>query len=395
MQRLKATRTLRELTSSVPASRGASRQAESLVPAGGRELGQLAGAAVHEPPQHDAEQLAGGLAVGLQGEEPVALPRKHGELGALAPRGVQPRHVVPDPVDQHVAVAGRDEHRREGDGVQRGAARPERVRQRVVPARPRRQRQAPHLVGQGQRQEHVGRAGRLRRRPPLAAEVRVEQGATGDARRAGGEAPRPDAHGHVVRDVGAGRVAGHEHAAEVRRLGEPRVGGRRGLGAQPGEEALGVVQRRGEAVLRGEAVVGGEHDGGQLGGEAEARGVELGHGEAADAEAAAVEVDEHGELLGAVGRHEHAEAEVVGLVVDDVLPSDRCWRVGRGHGRVAGRTSGDWARLTEPSLRSCTRPSKSSTTCGGGFSAETSDAGEVVDDMVWYTDRERILLAMR
>jgi len=40
-----------------------------------------------------------------------------------------------------------------------------------------------------------------------------------------------------------------------------------------------------------------------------------------------VEVDDHGELLSAgERRHEHSEAEVVGLVVDDVLPSDRWWR---------------------------------------------------------------------
>ena len=201
---------------------------------------------MHKSPD-DPDELVGGLAAGLPDEEPVALPREHGELGALVPRGVQPRCVLPDPVDQHVAVAGRDEHRREGDGVQRGAVRPERVRQRVVPARPRRQREAPHLVGHGQRQVNVVRAGRLRRRPLLAAEERVQQDAPGDARRAGGEGTRPDAHDRVVRDVAAGRVAGHEHAAEVRRLGEPQVGGRRGLGAQPGEDALGVVQRRGEA----------------------------------------------------------------------------------------------------------------------------------------------------
>ena len=279
---------------------------------------------MYERPQHDTDHFAGDLVIVLHGEERVPLPR---ELGALVPRGVQPRHVVPDPVDQHVAVAGHDEQWREGDGVQRGAVRPERVRQRVVPARPRRQREAPHLVGHGQRQVNVVRAGRLRRRPLLAAEERVQQDAPGDARRAGGEGTRPDAHDRVVRDVAAGRVAGHEHAAEVRRLGEPQVGGRRGLGAQPGEEGIGVVMRRGEAVLRGEAVVDGEHDSGQLAGETEAGGVELGRGEAVDDEAAAVEVDDHGELLGAgERRHEHSEAEVVGLVVDDVLPSDRWWR---------------------------------------------------------------------
>ena len=89
-------------------------------------------------------------------------------------------------------------------------------------------------------------------------------------------------------------------------------------------------------MLGGQAVVGGEHDGGERGGEAKAGGVEVGLREAAHAKAAAVEVDQHRDLPRSGGRHEHAEAKVVGLVVDDVLPSDCARRVGRGQRRAVG-----------------------------------------------------------
>lgn len=72
----------------------------------------------------------------------------------------------------------------------------------------------------------------------------------------------------MVRDVRAGRVARDEHAAEVRRPDEVRVR-RGGLAAQPGKEGFDVVERSGMAVLGREAVVYGEHDGRELGGEAE------------------------------------------------------------------------------------------------------------------------------
>ncbi|KAG0541719.1 hypothetical protein BDA96_02G041600 [Sorghum bicolor] len=309
--------------------------------------------AMHEPP-HDADQLTRRLAVRLEDGEPVARPREldevHAPVVVLVPRGrrlhprPRPRHVLPDAVDQHVAVPDRHEQRRElGAGAAAAPARRlrpgERVRGLVVPRRPRRQRQAPHLVVQ--------------------RELRPQQHAPGEA-----EAPsRRDAGGRVVRDVGARRVARHEHAAQVRRVGEPRVRARARRGVpllvgEPGEEGVRVLDRRGEAVLRGQTVVGGEHHGGELGGEAEAHGVELRRGEAADDEAAAVEVDQHRELLGlgaasvtcsGGGRHVHAEAQVAGLVVDDVLPSDCGWRVvmedERGRGALDGAVAQE---LDEP-----------------------------------------------
>ena len=120
------------------------------------------------------------------------------------------------------------------------------------------------------------------------------------------------------------------------------------------------VERCGQAVLRREAVVDGEHDGGELGGEAEAGVVDVGHGEAAQAEAAAVEVDHHRQLLGgAGGRNVHAEAQAAVLVISHVLPwtGDEVCSEG-----VPWRTRGATARCTVPSLRSWRMPRQSSIT---------------------------------
>jgi hypothetical protein len=92
-------------------------------------------------------------------------------------------------------------------------------------------------------------------------------------------------------------------------------------------------------VLRGEAVPGGQHNGANLRGEAEAEAVDVAPRARAEAEAPAVEVDDHRQLsaywLGAGRRLVHADAEVVGLVVDGLLPL---------HVRMVAGKSG-WAEL--------------------------------------------------
>ena len=80
--------------------------------------------------------------------------------------------------------------------------------------------------------------------------------------------------------------------------GQPRVS--LGLGAEPRQDGLGVAVRRREAMLGRQAVVGGEHERRELRGEPERAGVEVGQLEAAQAEPAAVEVDEHRQLI--IGR---------------------------------------------------------------------------------------------
>jgi len=103
--------------------------------------------------------------------------------------------------------------------------------------------------------------------------------------------------------------------------------------AQPGEEPRAVLDRRREAVLGGEAVLDGEDDGGEVSGEAPAEVVgspELVVG--ADAVAAAVEVDQHRQLIinttlfaGGHGRRRRpvqADPEAARRVVHGVLPLD-------------------------------------------------------------------------
>ncbi|GJM96862.1 hypothetical protein PR202_ga13733 [Eleusine coracana subsp. coracana] len=280
------------------------------------------------------------------------LPLELDELHVL-PHLPEPRDVVDVAVAQQVALRGDDERGRERHGVERGGALgdAERVQRRVVPRGPHRQRQPAELVVHGQREERARRVLRLRRRPLLAREERPEQRAPGHAGRRADTVllvARPDGDGHVVRDVAARRLARDEHVAEVGGLGEPGVG-LGGLGLDPGKEGQSVVERGGEAVLRREAVVGGKDEGGELGGEAEAARVDVGQVEAAHAEPAAVEEDQHRELpplllgdvtvrgvvLGGRGRRlVYAELEVVGRVVDDVLPlNGQGGRRGRGRGR--------------------------------------------------------------
>lgn len=142
------------------------------------------------------------------------------------------------------------------------------------------------------------------------------------------------------------------------------MGGRAecGLPAQPGQDGRGVVDGGGEAVLGAEAVVGGEDNGGELRREAEAAGVEVRLLEGPEAEAAAVEVHEHRQLLGGVhGRRRrpvHAQLEAVRGVVHDVLPLDA-----RDVGEALGRPEDGGVRPDD-----------------GAVAEDLDDAAVVLDD---------------
>lgn len=163
--------------------------------------------AIHEA-LDEPDQLAAGVAGRLHGEEPVVLTLELDMLHGLSHR-LEPRHVVRLAVTQQVQPRGHDERRRERDvaqAQQRGALRPERVRERVVPRGARRQRQPPSLVVPRQRQERAGRELRLGRRPLGPAEERAEHDVPGDAYRVellarGRRAEAAD--GDVVDDVPA------------------------------------------------------------------------------------------------------------------------------------------------------------------------------------------------
>ncbi|XBI25848.1 hypothetical protein VPH35_050690 [Triticum aestivum] len=280
-------------------------------------------AAVDEPLDHP-QQLVGRLAERLADGEAMLLSLELDNLDGL-PHVLQPRPVPQHAVAEHVAQRRHDERRRKLHRREARALRPERVGQRVVHARPHRQRHAPELVGHGGRQGHARRRVGLRCRAIGPGEERGEQDVPDDAHRGGGDFPRRDLDRDVVGQVGTRRVAGEERPGEVGRLREPRVGAgaKLGLAAQPGQERRAVVDGRWEAVLGGEAVLHGQHDGRDLGCGAEAERVEVGLRERAEAVAAAVEVHQHRELAAAGHRRRrpvHADTKAVRRVVQDVLP---------------------------------------------------------------------------
>lgn len=101
----------------------------------------------------------------------------------------------------------------------------------------------------------------------------------------------------MMDEVSASGFAGDEDAREISGLGgEPRV--RRMRRIKPVEGGDSIVNGGGEAVFGSETVIGGDDDGGEGGGEAESAVVEVSPGARTDAEAAAVEVEEDGELGG-------------------------------------------------------------------------------------------------
>nr|CAB3487844.1 unnamed protein product [Digitaria exilis] len=136
-----------------------------------------------------------------------------------------------------------------------------------------------------------------------------------------GETLRTGAHGHMVRDVGPGALAGEEQAGEVSAVGEPcllAVAG--GMGGDPAERPPRVLVRGGDGVLGREAVLDGDDDGTGARREGVEVPVDDGVEGAEEAEAATVEVDHDGEpaastgvlLLGCRRREVEADADVGG-----------------------------------------------------------------------------------
>nr|ACN35832.1 unknown [Zea mays] len=279
---------------------------------------------VHDEPAHDADELVGALRPGVHHEEAVVGAGDLHVLHLLAPLLLHPPRVLRVPVPQHVAPAGHHQHGGHLHGLQPGRPRPRRAEHRVVPAGALGQRQprvpVAHLGGE----ERVARALQL---------LRARAGVAGHGRRQEERAADPDAGSQagpaepdrdVVGDVAARRVARHEDAREVGRVGEPGVAAAGGGGAQPGHGPGAVLLGGREPVLGRQAVVEGEHHGGELGAQAEAPGVEVGPPPGPDAEAAAVEVGHHGDprVVGRaqVPRPVQARVQAVRRVPRHVLP---------------------------------------------------------------------------
>jgi hypothetical protein len=265
----------------------------------------------------DAHELGGGVGPGVDGEEAVLLALELPELHGL-PRGLQPGGVVHGAVAEDVAPADHDQRRRELDAPQLRRAGPERVGGGVVRRGALGQRQAPVPVVERAVEERVVGALRLRPRARRAAEEGHQLDVAADGDPAGRRGAEP--HGEVVRDVAPRRVAGDEHAAQVRRLGDPRVAARLRLRGQPQDRGGRVVDGGGEAVLRGEAVVRGDHDGAELGRQPEAVVLEVGPRAGPDAEPAAVVVEEHRQLLAAAPGPVQPQPQPRGRVERRVLP---------------------------------------------------------------------------
>jgi hypothetical protein len=272
----------------------------------------------------DAHELGGGVGPGVDGEEAVLLAVEVPDHDGL-PSGPEPGGVVDGTVVEEVAAADDDQGGREVDGVQRRRARAERVGHGVVGRGALRQRQAPVAVVEGTVEEGVGGALGLRPRARHAAEEwhELDVSPHGDGGQVRGRAA--EAHGEVVRDGAAGRVARHEDAAEVGGLGDPGVPA--ALPRQPQDRRRAVVDGGGEAVLGREAVVRRHHERAQVGGQAQAVVLAVGPGAGPDAEAAAVVVEEDRQAPPgpgpAVPGEVEAERQPAGLVERHVLPVDR------------------------------------------------------------------------
>ncbi|KAK3130268.1 hypothetical protein QOZ80_6BG0491140 [Eleusine coracana subsp. coracana] len=209
------------------------------------------------------------------------------------PAGPEPVPVRAAAVADHVLLRDAHEHAVARHRVQRRRAVGERVDPGVVDARGARAHHPPHG-------HHVRRHGRvvvLGGHLAVAQEVGVDQRDAADPDAAGEAAL--GAHRHVVRDVGAGALAGEAEAGEIAVVGEPGLvaGSGRRVGGDPDERLPGVLVRGGDRVLRREAVVDGDDDcagargeGGEVPVEDEVEG-------GVQAEAAAVEVYEDRKLL--------------------------------------------------------------------------------------------------
>lgn len=151
-------------------------------------------------------------------------------------------------------------------------------------------------------------------------------------------------------DVGTGAVAGEEDAVEVSVLGKPRLGAAAsgGMGGDPLGGGPGVIIRGGERVLRGSAVLDGDGEDLGLGDE----GVEVvvvgwGKGRLND-EAAAMEVDEDGELVFVgVGGEVETGGDTGGWVDGDVFGGDAGGGVDGGGDDVSAHDALDTAALVD------------------------------------------------
>ncbi|WVZ92510.1 hypothetical protein U9M48_038567 [Paspalum notatum var. saurae] len=305
---------------------------EGLVPAepawSNQEIWPLGSSSSQSAAEEVADDLVlrDGLVAGrLEEVEGVALAGRLPDLGVAGPAaGPEAVVVGAAAVAEHVALADADEHAAARQGRQRRRGVHEGVDERVVLARGGGAHDAPEgaeaLARGGV--EAVGGHGLG------AQEVGVDHDEPPDLG-AVGQALRGDAHRHVVRDVGARALAAQVEASEVGVARDPRVPGAAGgggvgggeVGDDPGERVPGVSVGGGDGVLGGEAVLDGDDEDAGERREGVEVGVEGGVEGGAEAEPAAVVVDEDRELGAGTGVGEAREVEARGDVGgDDHVP---------------------------------------------------------------------------
>lgn len=165
-----------------------------------------------------------------------------------------------------------------------------------------------------------------------------------------GEALSPGPHGQVMGYISPGAVPAYEEGVQIAVVGQPWVWA--GLGREPLEGSPAVLVGGGKGVFGGKAVLDTDDEGmGLEGEEVHVSVLEGGEGRV-EAEAAFVEVDDDGELLGREGGGEVGEVEPsgdTGLVGDDdIFGSDTGFRVlGGGGDRREGPEAVDGSVLVD------------------------------------------------
>jgi hypothetical protein len=269
----------------------------------------------------------------------VALAGRLPNIRLAAPAaGLEPVIVRAAAVAEHVALADAHEHAAAGQAVQRRRAVHERVDERVVLARGGGAHDAPQAA-QALARRRVQVVGRHLAR---AEEVGVDHDEAPDL---GAQPLRADAHRHVVRDVRARTLAAEVEAGEVSVAGDPGVPSAAGaavVGDDPRERLPRVGVGGGDGVFRREAVLDGDDEDVGECSEAVEVGVEGGVERGAEAKAAAVVVDEDGELLplalaGVETREVEARGDVGGN--GDVPGGDAGGSVGGGRDELGAEVA--------------------------------------------------------
>uniref|UniRef100_A0A804UDR1 Uncharacterized protein n=1 Tax=Zea mays TaxID=4577 RepID=A0A804UDR1_MAIZE len=203
----------------------------------------------------DEGQLLDGIGVlGPIQEVDVPLAGRLVLLRLPVPPAVAERRHVRQPARPEVVQARRrHRHARARQLPPLGRRHRQRVHQRVVDA-------VPPAADERPRRLVLAPPGRVRRLPGhrlLPPEVGVQEQEARDGRAAVQPAPRARAHGHVVRDVGAGAVPGDEQPGQVAPVPQPRLRPGPGVPGHPVERLPRVVVRRRQPVLRRQAVLHG------------------------------------------------------------------------------------------------------------------------------------------